>query len=1408
MKRIRKIFMLLILIMPIFVYALSYTDYDNSIDDVNNYINKYNDRSKYLIFDQKYDFKNHKMENNTQFTKGGLLSKEEYDISTIKGTSYLATGKEYWTLTGAGTNQYYIDATILSKNKGESSGIRVTEFIKNSVRVNGKGTYINPWEFRNEYAVDVKTNSTAYGDVDRKSQMVAPNQPSQDITLTEKPGYMYISNDCGLTKIRTQGNYNTIFRINKVTKDIDCTINLDRRVVLVTYDCNGGTGSVSAQSFKYGDYYILNNSSCVRTGYHQIGWIASSGENWNNVETGTWNSDNGQRGVKNNKLELKAKWEGNELVFPNQTPTSGTYSVSAQTFSITGATNGTGTYTYTEKSEKNSSGTSTNYLSISGTTITAKANTPAGTYTYVITAKDSNSNVTKDATYTITINKKAVTVTAATSSRVYNGSAYTNASCTGNGLLSGHTVTCAMTTASTITNVGNVANTINTVTIKNSGGTAVTTNYNITKVAGTLTVTKANSTAPTLTSKTFTYNGSSQCLTVSGGTSGLTKEFAYRTWNGSAYGNWSTWRTSTNTYCSTNVGQWELKARVVGNDNYNTSAESEPATLIVNKASVTLSCSNKTYNGSEQIGCSCTGGTIAGTYKATNANTYTASCTVDSNHTKPTDKTWTIAKAASTAPTLTAKTFNYNGTSQCLTVSGGTSGLTKEFAYRTWDGSKYGNWSTWRTSTNTYCSTNVGQWEIKARVVGNDNYNTSADSTAAVLKVNKVAATLSCSDKTYTGSEQIGCSCTGGTVGGTYKATNANTYTASCTPDGNHTAPTNVTWKINKASVTLTCANKTYNGSEQTGCSCTGGTIAGTYKATNANTYTASCTVDSNHAKPADKTWTIAKANSTAPTLTAKTFTYNGSSQCLTVSGGTSGLTKQYAYRTWDGSKYGNWSSWSTSTGTYCSTNVGQWEIKARVVGNDNYNTSADSTAVVLKVNKVAATLSCSNKTYTGSAQTACTYSGCSSTSSISGTNAGSYTASCTPDGNHTAPTNVTWTMNKKGVTITAKDQTINQGSSIATGTGQVTTSGLISGHTLSAISLTASTTAVTTSGQITPSAATIKNSGGTAVTSNYSITYNKGKLVINAVDTGPTVKVTAYNYSGNASAPNGSTVLKSSQTFTSDGTYEVDSKWWNKAVAIKMEYSDGVSGVKSVNWVYNNWGSYTDTGDSYPNSGGVTSTGAISDYFNGEGYRKGKLTVTSNSGKVRTIIVVVRVDTTAPTYSYSNDQSKATATCSDNITKASGGKTVNFSGSSTALSGTCKDEAGNTNAYSKTYYYSSSSVCGTYSCKTSNSGCSCGNTCSCGCSGFYDTKMGDYCYHTMTDSECNKVCVQKGTINISDDDGHCMQDAVGYAIYIGPASSYNNNPSDTCDRKPIANNCSCGNGCACYGTCNYTCWH
>ena len=102
-------------------------------------------------------------------------------------------------------------------------------------------------------------------------------------------------------------------------------------------------------------------------------------------------------------------------------------------------------------------------------------------------------------------------------------------------------------------------------------------------------------------------------------------------------------------------------------------------------------------------------------------------------------------------------------------------------------------------------------------------------------------------------------------------------------------------------------------------------------------------------------------------------------------------------------------------------------------------------------------------------------------------TDAGSFTITATKGGKEATATG---TAVQKAVTIAAKAQTIAYGASIATGTGQVTVTGLVSGDSLRDITLSASDTA------ITPSGAAIEKNGAD-VTDNYTISYVSGVLTV-----------------------------------------------------------------------------------------------------------------------------------------------------------------------------------------------------------------------------------------------------------------------------------------------------------------------
>ena len=93
-----------------------------------------------------------------------------------------------------------------------------------------------------------------------------------------------------------------------------------------------------------------------------------------------------------------------------------------------------------------------------------------------------------------------------------------------------------------------------------------------------------------------------------------------------------------------------------------------------------------------------------------------------------------------------------------------------------------------------------------------------------------------------------------------------------------------------------------------------------------------------------------------------------------------------------------------------------------------------------------------------------------------------------------------TFTIGKAALTIKANDQAITYGESITEGTEQVTAAALCTGDILSGITLTASTGEVP-GGDITPSAAQIKNGSNEDVTANYDIAYEAGKLTISYMD-------------------------------------------------------------------------------------------------------------------------------------------------------------------------------------------------------------------------------------------------------------------------------------------------------------------
>ena len=163
----------------------------------------------------------------------------------------------------------------------------------------------------------------------------------------------------------------------------------------------------------------------------------------------------------------------------------------------------------------------------------------------------------------------------------------------------------------------------------------------------------------------------------------------------------------------------------------------------------------------------------------------------------------------------TTTSFTYNGGAQAPSASA-TTGVTGEtMAVTRTTGTNAGSY----TSTASCSSVTGGRAKCS-------NYTLTGNTKAFSIERATMTAPSSPSGKNYTGSSQAsGITCpAGSTAGGTTSATNAGTYTQTCTPDGNHkwsdgtTTAKSITWTINPKSVAVTWGTTTiftYNGKAQ-----------------------------------------------------------------------------------------------------------------------------------------------------------------------------------------------------------------------------------------------------------------------------------------------------------------------------------------------------------------------------------------------------------------------------------------------------------------------------------------------------------------------------------------------------------------------------------------------------------------
>ena len=278
MKKINKILLVIVLMLPMIIDAKTLK---SSITYANDYVNLLKDYEKYLVTgdETKYHLKDSALELNPLFKTGGFISETEYYLSQKTSTDYTRTylydGTEYWTLSQDISGKYtYVGQNGLVKGSNVTdSGTRVTEYIKDYVRVSGSGSINNPYTFLPEYNVTIVTNDEEYGTLgkvkitnDGKKDVIEVVESGLTsvtdrvyqganalVKLEPKPGYKYLNSSCGSDVALIENN--TVFKIPKVTKDTTCKINYGIGIFAVNLDrnCANGTDGTTQLYLKFNE---------------------------------------------------------------------------------------------------------------------------------------------------------------------------------------------------------------------------------------------------------------------------------------------------------------------------------------------------------------------------------------------------------------------------------------------------------------------------------------------------------------------------------------------------------------------------------------------------------------------------------------------------------------------------------------------------------------------------------------------------------------------------------------------------------------------------------------------------------------------------------------------------------------------------------------------------------------------------------------------------------------------------------------------------------------------------------------------------------------------------------------------------------------------------------------------------
>ena len=190
------------------------------------------------------------------------------------------------------------------------------------------------------------------------------NKPSK--TGYTFKGYYTSTNGSGTNYVNSSGTF--INNAYKTTGNKTLYASWQANTYTITYNANGGAGSMGNTVVNYGTNTTIRNNTFTKTGYTFAGWTTRTdgmddGYNWTGW-SGTWKYVDGQYGISNNTLKLYAIWK-------DTTPPSMDYGPS------TGTTWCTGKEVWVSCSDSGS-GMKETYMNDNGTVTTGTTTTSQG----------------------------------------------------------------------------------------------------------------------------------------------------------------------------------------------------------------------------------------------------------------------------------------------------------------------------------------------------------------------------------------------------------------------------------------------------------------------------------------------------------------------------------------------------------------------------------------------------------------------------------------------------------------------------------------------------------------------------------------------------------------------------------------------------------------------------------------------------------------------------------------------------------------------------------------------------------------------------------------------------------------------------------------------------------------------